>query len=69
MDLSFDYHDAIENIFNATEAEEVRGDINDLVEYIEALLTKVQDLTFENNNLQCENQDLNALVAELQNDT
>jgi len=69
MHLSFDYHEAIENIFNATEADEVRGDINDLVEYIERLQDKVQELTYENNNLQCENMDLNALVTELQNDT
>lgn len=65
--LHFDYHSAIENIMNATDANAVRDDINDLVTYIEELQDKINALYYEKCNLESENHDLNTLVADLQN--
>lgn len=67
MNFNFDYHTAIENILNATEADEVRADIDDLVTFIEELQDKINALYYEKCNLESENHDLNALVTELQN--
>ena len=64
----FDYHKAIESIMNATEAEDAKEDIQDLVTYIEELQDRINALHYEKCNLESENSDLNALVSELQNE-
>lgn len=64
----FDYCQCIENIINAKDADDAREDISELVHFIEQLEDKINELTFEKQNLQSENDDLNALVEQLQND-
>jgi hypothetical protein len=64
----FDYHTAIENIMNATEPEDAKEDIHDLIMYIETLQDTINSLQYDKCNLESENNDLNTLVAELQNE-
>lgn len=64
----FDYCQCIENILNAKDEDEARADVSELMIFIEQLQDTINELQYEKQNLQSENDELNALVEQLQND-